>query len=114
MANMTKAELQEKYDALLAEREEFTSKIVRIAAEKAIEHDLCTELEDCLKSVGIDVPETTVKVMRVETYHLRGFDAARILNDDGYWSSVEDKWDDVIGDYGYDPDESEVIQVTEV
>lgn len=112
---MTKAELQDRYDALLAEREAFTEKIIRVAAEKAIEHDLCTELEDCLNAVGIDVPETTVQVVRVETYHLKGFDAARILdNEDRYWTSVEKKWDDVIGDYGYEPDEAEVIQVVAV
>lgn len=93
MATMTRAELQDKYDALLAEREEFTKRLIDIAGEAAAEHDLCEVLEHMLGRIGIELGNVRVKVTRTvtDTYMVPTIEAYRIgiLGDTGYGSTEE-------------------------
>jgi len=84
---ITKAELQEKYDALTIERDallkaqaEFIQDVLDIAGFGAREFELCTELEGCMELLGIDIPDTVVTVERAEvsTYRIPGFQAQRV------------------------------------
>lgn len=67
---MLKAELQEAYDALLAERAEFNSRLIKAAGEAAYEHDLCKVLDETLAKVGIDVPTVEVVVESATVYRI--------------------------------------------
>lgn len=67
---ITKAELQDKYDALLAEHEGMKDRLLTVAYEAAYEHDLCKVLDETLAKVGIEVPEVEVIVESATVYKI--------------------------------------------
>lgn len=76
---MTKAQLQEAYDYLRDEHDRLCEQIIEIAGEAVWKHDLCEEMEESVRRLGIHVPDTIVTVTKtvVERYRLPGFTAAR-------------------------------------
>ena len=82
---ITKAELQDKYDALTAaydalvqSQKDFKQKIITVAGAAAREHELCEVLEETFNEIGIEVPDTVVEVTEVRTYTLSGFEGFRL------------------------------------
>ena len=85
MANITKAELQEKYDdaqreiaRLIKRDEEFRSDVVLAASQAAFEHDLCKVLDETLAKCGIEVPTVEVIVESATVYRIPLTVASRV------------------------------------
>jgi hypothetical protein len=116
----TKAEVEAELAALKEQQAKFIDRVIVIAGEAAVEHDLCHVLEETFAKIGIAVPDVDVQVQRVvtETYRISGFDAYRYGLKGADWTDEEIRngIDDSIK-YGDLPDalqssEYEVIEVT--
>lgn len=105
---MTKAELIDENKALAEsiaflkrQRAEFEERLIRVASQAAVEHDLCRVLDETLAEVGIKVPEVEVVVTKHEKHRVSLLDAAYVglSNPD---ASLRDKIEAVTNGERYD------------
>lgn len=126
MANITKAELQAKYDALVEERATEHRKIIEIAGAAAQTHDLCNVLDETLEAVGIPIPTIEVVVESATVYRIpmtvayriglldKENDLKEIVSDATQFGVLSEDYDDA--DYrirgGLDKDDPIIANVT--